>query len=157
VPGIGHPEDLGDAGLALDHQAMHSPQHVPHLVQVVLGGQPGPRDQPVVVGAALAIHQDELHRRGGGKLAEEVGNEHGLAEPGQPSNHDPETSASRTMTGRESSDQPSHQEVRLAGWMPDRSTRAGASSGSRASPRSRISPGPCCSARTLTQPQVSAR
>ena len=41
--------------------------------------------------------------------------------------------------------------------MPDRSTRAGASSGSRCSPRSRISPGPCCSARTVTQPQVSAR
>ena len=39
--------------------------------------------------------------------------------------------------------------------MPDRSTRAGASSGSRCSPRSRIRPGPCCSARTAdTAPGV---
>ena len=80
-----------------------------------------------------------------------------LPNPASPPTTDPETSASRMKTAVPSSAQPSHQEVRDVGAMPDRSIRAGASSGSRRSPRSRMSPGPCCSARTLTQPQVSAR
>src|SRR5829696_4353590 len=57
-----------------------------------------------------------------------------LPNPASPATTMPETSARRIMTGRESSAQPSHQAVRLAGAMPDRSTRAGASSGSRRSP-----------------------
>ena len=44
VPGVGDPEDLGDAALAVDHQPMHLPEHVADLVQVVLGGQPGARE-----------------------------------------------------------------------------------------------------------------
>jgi hypothetical protein len=80
-----------------------------------------------------------------------------LPNPANPPTTDPETSARRTMTKLASSAQPSHQEVNDAGAMPGRSTRAGASSGSRCRPRSRTSPGPCRSARTETQPQVSAR
>jgi hypothetical protein len=89
VPSIRHPEDLGDAGLAVGHQPMHLPQDVADLVEVVLGRQPGPSHEAVVVGTALAIDQHELHRWAGGELAEQVGDEHGLAEPGQPSDHDP--------------------------------------------------------------------
>jgi hypothetical protein len=42
VPGVGHAQDLGDAGLAVDHQPMHPPKHVADLAEVVLGRQPGP-------------------------------------------------------------------------------------------------------------------
>jgi hypothetical protein len=87
VPGVGHAEDLGDAGLAVHHQPVHPPQHVPDLDQVVLGVQPGAGEQAVVVGAALAVDEHELDGGGGGELAEEVGDEHGLAEPGQPGDH----------------------------------------------------------------------
>ncbi len=87
MPGVGDPEDAGDAGLAVDHEAVDLPQHVADLAEVVVGGQPGPREQPVVVGAALAIDQDELDGGGGGELAEQVGDQHGLAEPSQPANH----------------------------------------------------------------------
>jgi len=89
VPGIGHPENLGDGGLAVDHQPMHLSERVADLVQVVLGRQPGAGDQPVIVGAALAVDEDELDGRGGGELAEQVGHEHGLAEAGQPGDHRP--------------------------------------------------------------------
>ena len=58
-------------------------------VQVVLGRQPGPREQPVVVGAALAVDEHELDGRAGGELAEQMADQHGLAEPGQPGDHDP--------------------------------------------------------------------
>jgi hypothetical protein len=37
VPGVGHAQDLGDAGLAVDHQPVDLPEHVAHVVQVVLG------------------------------------------------------------------------------------------------------------------------
>jgi hypothetical protein len=80
-----------------------------------------------------------------------------LPNPASPATTMPETSASRTWTGALSSAQPSHHEVREAGAVPGRSIQAWVSSGSRCSPRSRIRPGRCCSARTLTQPQVSAR
>jgi hypothetical protein len=80
-----------------------------------------------------------------------------LPKPASPPTTDPQTSASRTKTAVPSSAQPSHQEVRLAGAVPGRSIRAGVSSGSRCRPRSRISPGPSWMARTVTQPQVSAR
>jgi hypothetical protein len=63
MPGVSHPEDLGDAGLAVDHQSMHAPEHVPDLGEVVFRGQPGPGEQAVVVGAALAVDQDELDGR----------------------------------------------------------------------------------------------
>jgi hypothetical protein len=63
VPGVGVAEDLGDAGLAVDHQPMDLPQYVTHVVQVVLGREPGACDQAVVVGAALAVDQHELHGR----------------------------------------------------------------------------------------------
>ena len=66
---------------------MHMAEHVADLVQVVLGRQPRPGDQPVVVRAALAIDQHELDGRAGGELAEEVSNQHGLAEPSQPRDH----------------------------------------------------------------------
>jgi hypothetical protein len=89
VPGVGHAEDLGDTGLAVNHQAMHPPEHFPDLVQLILGRQPGPGEQPVVVRAALAIDEHELDGGGGGELAEEVGDEHGLAEPGQTGDHRP--------------------------------------------------------------------
>jgi hypothetical protein len=55
VPGVDDAEDLGDGALAVDHEPMDLPQHVTHLAEVVLGGQPGARDQPVVVGATLAV------------------------------------------------------------------------------------------------------
>jgi hypothetical protein len=80
-----------------------------------------------------------------------------LPNPASPATTMPETSASRTLTGRASSAQPSHHDSKEAGAVPGSSTRAGASSGSRRSPRSRTTPGAGCSARTLTQPQVSAR
>jgi hypothetical protein len=53
VPGVGDPEDLSDGALAVDRQPVCLPQHVPYLLQVVLGVQPGPGDEPVVVGAAV--------------------------------------------------------------------------------------------------------
>jgi hypothetical protein len=87
MPGVSHPEDLGDAGLAVDHEPMHLPQHVADLVQVVFSRQPCPRDQPVVVRTTLAVHEHELDSGRRGELAEEVGNQHGLAEPGQPADH----------------------------------------------------------------------
>jgi hypothetical protein len=37
VPGVGHAEDAGDAGLAVDHEAVDPPEHVADLAQVVLG------------------------------------------------------------------------------------------------------------------------
>ena len=37
------------------------PEHVADLGEVVFGQQPSPGEQPVVVRAALAVHQDELH------------------------------------------------------------------------------------------------
>ena len=37
VPGVGDPEDLGDAALPVEHQPVDLPQHVAALVQVVLG------------------------------------------------------------------------------------------------------------------------
>jgi hypothetical protein len=80
-----------------------------------------------------------------------------LPNPANPATTMPETSAWRTETGVLSSAQPSHQKSRDSGAMPDRSTRAGSSSGSRCSPRSRIRPGPSWMTRTLTHPQVSAR
>ena len=89
MPGVGDAQDLGDGPLAIEHQPVDSPQHLAHLVQVVLGCQPGAGGESVVVGAALAVHEDELDGRGGGELAEEVGDEHGLAEPSQPGDHDP--------------------------------------------------------------------
>ena len=52
-------------------------------VEVVFGRQPGSGEQPVIVRAALAVDQHELDGRAGSELAEEVGDEHGLAEPGQ--------------------------------------------------------------------------
>jgi hypothetical protein len=61
---------------------MHLPEHVADLIQAVLGRQPGPRQQPVVVGATLAIHQDELHGGEGASWPEQVSHQHGLAEPG---------------------------------------------------------------------------
>src|SRR5215218_8195668 len=48
VPGVGDPEDLRDSALAVDHQPMDSPQSLPYLVQVVLRGQPGTGEEPVV-------------------------------------------------------------------------------------------------------------
>jgi hypothetical protein len=88
VPGVGDPEDAGDAGLAVGHQPVHPPQHLAHVGQVVLGRQPGAGKHLVVVGAALAVDQHELHGGAGGELAQEVGDKHGLAEPGQPGDHD---------------------------------------------------------------------
>ena len=89
MPGVGDPEDLGDGGLTVQHQPVDLPEHVAYLVEVVFGRQPGSWEQPVVVGAALAVDEHELHSRRGGELAEEVGDEHGLAEPGQPTDHRP--------------------------------------------------------------------
>ena len=63
-----------------------------------------------------------------------------LPNPASPATTMPETSASRIMTGVLSSAQPSHQEVRESGAMPERSILAGARSGSRCSPRSWIRP-----------------
>ena len=60
MPGVGDPEDLGDGALAVQHQPVCLPQRVPYLLQVVLSVQPGAGDEAVVVGAALAVHQDEL-------------------------------------------------------------------------------------------------
>ena len=57
-------------------------------MQVVLGRQPGAGEEPVVVGAALAVDEHELDGRAGGELAELVADQHGLAEPGQPGDHD---------------------------------------------------------------------
>ena len=128
VPGVVTLQDLGDAGLAVEHQPMDPPQDLADVVEVVLGRQL--RGQAVVVGAALAVDQDELDRWAGGELAELVGHEHGLAEPGQPSHDDAGDPAMRTRAGRESSAQPSHHDSRETGAMPDRSTRAGARSGS---------------------------
>jgi hypothetical protein len=84
VPGVGGAQDLGDGGLPVDHQPVDPPQYIANLAQVVLRGQPGARDQSVIVGTTLAVHQDELDGRGRRQLAEEVGDEHRLAEPGQP-------------------------------------------------------------------------
>jgi hypothetical protein len=89
MPGVGHPEDLGDGTLTVDHQPVDLAEHVADGGEVVLGGQPGSGEQVVVVGAALAVDEHELDGWGGGELAEEVGDEHGLAEPGQPANHRP--------------------------------------------------------------------
>ena len=83
MPGIGHAEHAGDGALAVQHEPMDLPQHVTHLIQVVLGGQPGARGQAVVVGAALAVDEYELDGWRRGELAEGVGDEHGLADPGQ--------------------------------------------------------------------------
>jgi hypothetical protein len=80
-----------------------------------------------------------------------------LPNPASPPTTDPETSASRTMTKLLSSAHPSHQAVKDTGGVPDKSIRATATRGSRYKPRSRIRPGPSCSARMVTQPQVSAR
>ena len=80
-----------------------------------------------------------------------------LPYPARPATTMPETSASRTMTGWESSAHPSHQEVSDAGAVPDRSIRAGGQQRVAVQTTGRICPGPCCSARTLTQPQVSAK
>jgi hypothetical protein len=77
MPGVGHPQDLGDGALTVDHEAMHLPEHVADLGEVVLGVQPGPGEQAVVVGAALAVDERELDGRGGSELAEQVGDEHG--------------------------------------------------------------------------------
>jgi hypothetical protein len=66
--------------------------------------QPGSWVEPVVVGAALAVHQDELDGRGGGELAEEVGHEHGLAEPSQPADHRPGNLGQADTSGRRSND-----------------------------------------------------
>jgi hypothetical protein len=44
MPGVGDAQDLGDGALAVDHQPMDLAEHVADLVQVVLGGQPGPGD-----------------------------------------------------------------------------------------------------------------
>src|SRR4029450_6606931 len=49
-----------------------------------------------------------------------------LPNPASPATTIPDTSARRTITGRESSAQPSHQLVREGGAGADRSTRAGA-------------------------------
>src|SRR5215218_8745724 len=84
MPGVGHAQDLGDRALPVDHQPVDLPEDVADLAQVIFGGQPGPWDQPVVVGAALAINEHELDGGGGGELAQQVGHQHGLAEPGQP-------------------------------------------------------------------------
>jgi hypothetical protein len=59
------------------------PEHVADDGEIVFGRQPRPWEEPVVVGAALAVDQDELHRGGGGELAEQMRDQHGLAEPGQ--------------------------------------------------------------------------
>ena len=37
VPGVGDAQDRAMAGLAVDHQPMHPPQHVADLAQVILG------------------------------------------------------------------------------------------------------------------------
>jgi hypothetical protein len=157
VPGVGHAEDLGDGDLPVKHQLVDLPQHLADLVQVIFGGQPGAGHQPVVVGAALAVHEDELDGVGGGELAEEVGDEHGLAEPGQPGDYDAGDLGRADEDGGAVLGPPSHHDSSDAGAAPGRSTWAGASRGSWRRPRSRISPGACCSARTATQPQVSAR
>ena len=49
-----------------------------------------------------------------------------LPNPASPATTMPETSAERMKTGLASSAQPNHHESRVAGAMPDRSTRAGA-------------------------------
>src|SRR4029453_12232185 len=142
---------------------MHRAEHVADLVQVVLGPQPSARDESVVVGATLAVDEHELDGGRGGELAEGGGwprrwaTSMVLPKPASPPTTDPETSARRTKIAVPSSAQPSHQASRDAGAVPERSICAAVSSGSRCSPRRRISPGPCCSARTLTHPQVSAR
>jgi hypothetical protein len=41
VPRVGHPQDLGDGPLAIQHQPMCPPEHVTDGGEVVLGGQPG--------------------------------------------------------------------------------------------------------------------
>src|SRR5262245_25377344 len=63
VPRVGHTQDPSDGPLAVDHQPVDSPEHVAHLVQVVLGVQPGSWVEPVVVGAALAVDEHELDGR----------------------------------------------------------------------------------------------
>ncbi|HKO84253.1 MAG TPA: hypothetical protein VJ140_06765, partial [Actinomycetota bacterium] len=75
--------------MAVDHEPVDLPEHVADLVQVVLRRQPRSWEQPAVVGAALAVDEHELDGGGGGELAEEVGDEHGLAEPGQPCHDGP--------------------------------------------------------------------
>jgi hypothetical protein len=65
MPGVGHPEDLGDGALAIQHQLVHLAQHVADLGQVILCGQPGAGEEPVIVGAALAVDEDELDGGGG--------------------------------------------------------------------------------------------
>jgi len=57
-----------------------------------------------------------------------------LPNPTSPPTTVPETSAVRTITGRESSAQPSHHDSSEAGAVPGRSMRAGASSGRSTSP-----------------------
>jgi hypothetical protein len=78
-----------------------------------------------------------------------------LPNPASPATTIPETSASRTMTGRESSAQPPGRQ-RLGGQAgqvdPGRSQQRVA-----VQPAQSDQPRPSCSARTLTQPQVSAR
>ena len=113
--------------------------------------------EPVVVGATLAVDQHELHGRAGRELAELVADQHGLAEPSQPGDHDAGDLGQPDRDRRAVLGPAQPPRVRDSGAMPDRSTRAGSSSGSRCRPRRRIRPGPCWSARTLTQPQVSAR
>jgi hypothetical protein len=61
VPGVGDAQDLGDGGLAVDHQPVGLAEHVAHGGEIVFGRQPGPRDQPVVVRTALAVDEHELH------------------------------------------------------------------------------------------------
>jgi hypothetical protein len=130
MPGVGDAEDLGDGALAVEHQPVDASEHVADLVEVVLGRRPGPRHEPVVVGAALAVDEHVLHGGGGGELAEQMGDQHGLADPASPATTMPETSASRTMTRFPSSAQPSHHESKETGAVPGRSIGAGASSGS---------------------------
>jgi hypothetical protein len=38
LPGVGHAQDLGDAGLAVQHQPVDLPEHIPHLGEVVFCG-----------------------------------------------------------------------------------------------------------------------
>ena len=127
--------------------------------KVVLGRQPGPRDQPVVVGAALAIDQHELDGwADGASWPSRWATSMVLPNPAIPATTMPETSASRTMTGAAVLG-PAQPPRGQAGRGRCRTGRPGPApaAGHGAGPRSRISPGPCCSARTVTQPQVSAR
>jgi hypothetical protein len=82
LPGVGHAQDLSDGALAVHHQPVDLSEHIADLVEVVLGRQPGAGEEPVVVRAALAVDEHELDGGGGGELAHQVSDEHGLAEPG---------------------------------------------------------------------------